>query len=77
MDIPQALIEGVTQDLVSYLVEDDDMPIKQALGISLQVWGFRQAVWQGDGVLQGQLRLCLRAAQVRAEVRQNDSARAV
>ena len=31
MDIKKALIEGVTQDIISYLVEDDHMSIEQAM----------------------------------------------
>jgi len=31
MNIQKALIEGVTQDIISYLVEDDNMSIEQAM----------------------------------------------
>ena len=32
MDVQKALIEGVTQDIVSYLVEDNNISIEQAMG---------------------------------------------
>ena len=31
MNIQKALIEGVTQDIISYLVEDDSVSIEQAM----------------------------------------------
>ena len=31
MDIVKALIEGVTQDIIAYLVEDDHIPIEKAM----------------------------------------------
>ena len=33
MDIVKALIEGVTQDVITYVVEDEDIPIEQAMSI--------------------------------------------
>jgi len=33
MDIVKALIEGVTQDVISYIVEDEGVPIEQAMKI--------------------------------------------
>lgn len=31
MDIPRALMEGVTQDIVAYLVDDNDISIDDAM----------------------------------------------
>jgi hypothetical protein len=31
MDVVKALIEGVTQDIIAYLVEDDNISIEQAM----------------------------------------------
>ena len=33
MDIVKALIEGVTQDVISFIVEDEGVPIEQAMNI--------------------------------------------
>jgi len=33
MDIVKALIEGVTQDVIAYIVEDEGVPIEQAMSI--------------------------------------------
>ena len=33
MDIVKALIEGVTQDIIAYIVEDEGIPIEQAMNI--------------------------------------------
>ena len=33
MDIVKALIEGITQDVVAYIVEDEGVPIEQAMSI--------------------------------------------
>ena len=33
MDKVKALMEGVTQDVIAYLVEDDDISIQQAMDI--------------------------------------------
>jgi len=33
MDIVKALIEGVTQDIIAYIVEDEGIPIEHAMNI--------------------------------------------
>jgi len=33
MDIVKALIEGVTQDVIAYIVEDEGIPIEQGMNI--------------------------------------------
>jgi hypothetical protein len=33
MNVVNALIEGVTQDVIAYLIEDNDIPINQAMDI--------------------------------------------